>query len=152
MTDLEIEALDLSPSWKLDRGKDTVSLRNEITNMSLPPLICSCFCEIAPDNPKNPCAFTTKKIPLFKLFSTHIIWGHSLFTCEIKKKKKRVVNILLFNMCRELSQQTWPTYKRVAFKNHPSSFFFFLLNLVWLRGENGLIVSHASPQFRPHLA
>lgn len=61
MTDLEIEALDLSPGWKLDRGKDTVSLRNKITNMSLPPLICSCFCEIAPDNPKNPCTFTTEK-------------------------------------------------------------------------------------------
>lgn len=60
MTDLEIEARDLSPGWKLDRGKDTMSLRNEITNMSLPPLICSCFCEIAPDNPKNLCAFIIK--------------------------------------------------------------------------------------------
>lgn len=58
MTDLEIEALDLSPGWKLGRGKDTGSLSYKITNMSLPPLICSCFCEIAPDNPKNPCAFT----------------------------------------------------------------------------------------------
>lgn len=86
MTDLEIEALDLSPGWKLDRGKDTVSLRNKITNMSLPPLICSCFCEIAPDNPKNPCTFTTeKKKSLFKLFSTCIIWGYSLLTCEKNK-------------------------------------------------------------------
>lgn len=66
MTDLEIEALDLSPGWKLDRGKDTMSLRNEITNMSLPPLICSCFCEIAPDNPKKSMCFYNKKKSWFQ--------------------------------------------------------------------------------------
>lgn len=88
MTDLEIEALDLSPGWKLDRGKDTMSLRNEITNMSLPPLICSCFCEIAPDNPKKSMCFYNKKNPHFRLFSSHIISVLSLLTCVKTKASK----------------------------------------------------------------
>lgn len=74
MTDLEIEALDLSAGWKLGRGKDTVSLRNEITNMSLPPLTCSYFCEIAPDNTKNPCALTTTKKILFSSYFPPILF------------------------------------------------------------------------------
>lgn len=84
MTDLEIEALDLSLGWKLDREKDTMSLRNEITNMSLPPLICSCFCEIAPDNPKNPCAFMIKKSSFQAIFLPYYFRPLTVNLCKNK--------------------------------------------------------------------